>query len=187
MCILKRLQARATLVFAALAVLAVLVATLAALTLSSGSTRADVILAGVAPDDLKDAGIELQQPADNDAPLISQADAETLAAKEKQGAKVQEVVLARLKGGIRPEETDIRLVWIVNFDPATVSGYPPLGSSSEEFHQKYAGMAVHPRFALSFVDAHTGDVLFNIEQSDDSGLYPAPTDSPTEAPNRDIP
>jgi hypothetical protein len=97
-----------------------------------------------------------------------------------------EIVLVRLVNESREPPLDA-LAWAVNFDPATVEADPPIGPVGAQLPPWCGG--VHPEYDVVFVDAQTGELIFEIQYNatlpDDDpsatcppGDYPSPTAVP---------
>jgi hypothetical protein len=96
---------------------------------------------------LSESGITLLPPPPDLKAVVPQGVAEEVASDEGRGAPIQEVVLARL---VAEEQGIDQLAWVVSLDP-DIAGLPPMAPVHGEWVND---------FALVFVDAQTGDVLF---------------------------
>ncbi|MEX0682522.1 MAG: hypothetical protein WD472_03610 [Dehalococcoidia bacterium] len=125
-------------------------------------------LEGVSAQDLSEFSIRLEPPASDDRPAFDEDRVMEVARKEQSDAIVREVVLARVH--VQSELVkDGQLVWVVNWDPATVHPFPRLGPGpGSDGLDPYAGTDPNDRhvfLALFFVDAQTGAPLFGVQSA----------------------
>ncbi|HSP55700.1 MAG TPA: hypothetical protein VLS25_08930 [Dehalococcoidia bacterium] len=168
---------------------AILVAVVAGLTLyfalpARGGTH-EIDLQGVDGDELAGWGKVLEP--DIRSPAISAAAAIATSSTNKPGAKPLETVLVRLVNDSRQPPLDA-IAWAVNFDPKTVE-VAPIGGPIGYEHPRVCGQ--HPQYDVVFIDAQTGELIFELQNSgppgnDPSATCPAETTypSPTAVPGQ---
>jgi hypothetical protein len=155
------------------------------ITLGGGSgSQSQVTLDGVPAENLAAAGVRLLQPEAK--PEIDAARAEETAKLNVPPSttlpQVKETVLVRFVNDLVQPHVD-RLVWAVNFDPATISAVPPLGPG------QYGPFCGHPAYHVAFIDAITGELLTAYQRggkndalSDGGCPTPDPALTPTFSP-----
>ena len=157
---------------ALLAAIALGVAAVLFLTAQGGEPPTPIVLDGVLP-----ADFILVSPPPDAAPAVSEAEAVEVALRDHYGGVVRQTVLVSLsmRGGEPPFDT---LAWAVNFDPATVGGEPPHISGTEQVKPEDYALD----YLVVFVDAKTGDWLFEGERSHWVNPPPLPTSEGLPAP-----
>jgi hypothetical protein len=141
--------------FAALATATFLV--LVALPTQGGAH--EVALQGVDEAELAGWG-RLLEPDGRDASVSAPA-AVAAASSNKASARVLETVLVRLVNESAKPRLD-RLAWAVNFDPESVDAAPLIGPAGADLPRTCGS---HPEYDVVFIDAQTGDLMFEIQHA----------------------
>ncbi len=111
-------------------------------------TSGEIKIEGLSTEDIVDAGILLKVPSEE--PAFDANHAAEVALEKEPGARIRQVVLARIRGE--------GLAWIVNFEPDSVVPKPPSGGGLLSTDPK----DIRVKFALVFVDATTGEWLHSL-------------------------
>lgn len=182
---------------AGLLVLVIAASAVIGVTLATGGGVHEVDLEGVPAGEFRALGARLLEP--DGEPVISDGQAVSVALQNKFRGDVRETRLVRLVNDSARPRVDT-LAWAVNFDPATVSRIPGLGEPLYQEKQPKpsaspANCGVFLMYDVTFVDAMTGEWLFEVQQSgsgepNEDGTCPAtpvnpPASDSTQAPDLD--
>ncbi len=155
------------------------------LTLPARGGTHEIDLKGVDGDELAGWGRVLKP--DNRVPSITSTAAVAISSANKPGAKPLETQLVQLVNDSRKPPLD-SLAWAVNLDPATVQAAPILGPPGSS-HPRVCGD--HPQYDVVFVDAQTGELIFELQHTGPPGNNPfatcpgeTPYPSPTVVPGQ---
>lgn len=119
------------------------------------------LLAGVPNSEINGStnSMKLEAAPDGASPAVdSHAAEETARANQQGNGDILETVLLNYTDLVKEPPTP-RLVWAVNFDPATVVGVPPMGCMDNCPSQTYVV------YSFVLIDANTGEFIVAAETS----------------------
>lgn len=164
-------------------------------TLARGGGVHQLELQGIPPEEFRALGAKLLEP--DGEPSVTNDQAIAVALQNKFEGDVRETRLVQLVNDLARPPVDT-LAWAVSFDPATVRRFPSLGGgplnqgNQAETDTSPSACGAYLKYDVAFVDATTGEWLFEVQQSgdvepNDDGSCPATPPVPAPPPPTQLP